>query len=327
MPKVKLTFACGLYDRVLPLYTGAVAVEGVDLNFVNIHSPREIFDRMSASQEFDASEYSSSEFISRYSAKQCPFVPIPVFPSRSFRHGFIAVNRKLVKTAKDLEGGRIGLPMYTMTASVFIKGLLAHECGVDLSNVTWVEGQINGGDRHGNPLTMPLVKPVAIERNQSGKSLSDLLEEGKLHAVVGTSLPRALGRNPDIVRLYPDTHAAEKEYFLRTRIFPIMHLVAIRRDIYEKHPFVATSLYRALVAAKQHAMHKMRIQVSLRYMLPWLADHVAEIDQVFGGDAFPYGIEPNRPTLNALVQYLHEQALIAAPVKVDELFVPIDGGG
>ena len=106
-----------------------------------------------------------------------------------------------------------------------------------------------------------------------------------------------------------------------------MHLVAIRRDIYEKHPFVATSLYRALVAAKQHAMHKMRIQVSLRYMLPWLADHVAEIDQVFGGDAFPYGIEPNRPTLNALVQYLHEQALIAAPVKVDELFVPIDGGG
>ena len=232
-----------------------------------------------------------------------------------------------MKTAKDLEGGRIGLPMYTMTASIFIKGLLAHECGVDLSNVTWVEGQINGGDRHGNPVPMPLVKPVAIERNQSGKSLSDLLEGGKLHAVVGTSLPRALGRNPDIVRLYPDYHAAEKEYFLRTRIFPIMHLVAMRRDIYEKHPFVATSLYWALAAAKQHAMHKMRIQVSLRYMLPWLADHVAEIDQVFGGDAFPYGIEANRPTLNALVQYLHEQALIADPVKVDELFVPLDGGG
>jgi 4,5-dihydroxyphthalate decarboxylase len=114
---VKLTFACGLYDRVLPLYTGAVPVEGVELNFVNIDSPREIFDRMSASQEFDASEYSSSEFISRYSAKQCPFVAIPVFPSRSFRHGFIAVNRKLVKTAKDLEGGRIGLPMSAGQAS------------------------------------------------------------------------------------------------------------------------------------------------------------------------------------------------------------------
>ena len=195
MPKVKLTFACGLYDRVLPLYTGAVPVEGVDLNFVNIDSPREIFDRMSASQEFDASEYSSSEFISRYSAKQCPFVAIPVFPSRSFRHGFIAVNRKLVKTAKDLEGGRIGLPMYTMTASIFIKGLLAHECGVDLSNVTWVEGQINGGDRHGNPVTMPLVKPVAIERNQSGKSLSDLLEEA---SCTPSSAPRCRARSAAI---------------------------------------------------------------------------------------------------------------------------------
>jgi 4,5-dihydroxyphthalate decarboxylase len=213
-----------------------------------------------------------------------------------------------------------------MTASIFIKGLLQHECGVDLSGVTWVEGQINGGDRHGNPTTMPLVRPVAIERNQSGKSLSDLLEEGKLHAVIGTSVPRALGRNPDIVRLFPDYHAAEKDYFLRTRVFPIMHLVAIRRDVYEKHPFVAASLYRALAAAKQHAMHKMRIQVSLRYMLPWLADHIDEIDTVFGGDAFPYGIEPNRPTLNALVLYLHEQSLIPAPVKVDDLFVPIDGG-
>jgi len=207
--KVKLTFACGLYDRVLPLYTGDVPVEGVDLKFVNIDSPREIFDRMSGAQEFDACEYSSSEFISRFAGKQCPFVAIPVFPSRSFRHSFIAINRKLVKTAKDLEGGRIGLPMYTMTASIFIKGLLAHDCGVDLSKVTWVEGQINGAEKHGNPSTMPLVRPVAIERNNSGKSLSDLLEAGDLHAIIGTAMPRALGRNPDIVRLFPNHHETE----------------------------------------------------------------------------------------------------------------------
>ena len=326
MSKVKLTFACGLYDRVLPLYTGDVPVEGVDLKFVNIDSPREIFDRMSGTQEFDACEYSSSEFISRFAGKQCPFVAIPVFPSRSFRHSFIAINRKLVKTAKDLEGGRIGLPMYTMTASVFIKGLLAHECGADLSKVTWVEGQINGAEKHGNPTTMPLVKPVAIERNNSGKSLSDLLEAGDLHAIIGTAMPRALGRNPDIVRLFPNHHEAEKDYYRRTHIFPIMHLVAIRRDVHERHPFVAASLYRALCAAKDIAMTKMRIQASLRYMLPWLADHLQEIDEVFGGDPWPYGIEPNRPTLNALMQYLHEQSLIAAPVSLDELFVPVQGG-
>jgi 4,5-dihydroxyphthalate decarboxylase len=322
MSRLPLTFACGLYDRVVALANGTVPVDGVDLNFINIDSPREIFDRMSGSQEFDASEYSSSEFISRFAAGQCPFVAIPIFPSRSFRHGFIAVNRKFVRTPKDLEGKRVGLPMYTMTASIFIKGLLQHEYGVDLSKIEWVEGQINGGEPHGAPTTMPLVKPVAIERNQSGKSLSTLLEEGSIHATIGTGLPNALGRNPDIERLFPNYRELERDYYRRTRIFPIMHLVAIRRDVYERNPFVATSLYKALNAAKDLAITKMRAVVSLRYMLPWMAADVEEIKEVFGGDAFPYGLEANRPTLEALVQYLHDQHLIATPVKLEDLFVP-----
>ena len=325
MSRLPLTFACGLYDRVVALATGDIPVEGVDLNFINIDSPREIFDRMSGSLEFDACEYSSSEFISRFAAKSCPFVALPVFPSRAFRHGFIAVNRKFIRTAKDLEGKRIGLPMYTMTASIFIKGLLQHELGVDITTIQWVEGQINGDKAHGNPTTMPLVRPVSIERNQTGKSLSTLLEEGEIHATIGTSLPNALGRNPDIVRLFPNFREVEKEYYRRTRIFPIMHLLAIRRDVYERHPFIATSLYKALSASKERAAVKMRSAVSLRYMLPWMADDIEEIDEVFDGDAFPYGIEPNRPTLEALVTYLHDQALIAAPVDIDELFVPTHG--
>lgn len=323
MSKVPLTFACGLYDRAVALATGAVPVDGVDLNFINIDAPREIFDRMSANLEFDASEYSSSEFISRYAAGQCPFVAIPAFPSRAFRHGFIAVNRKHIRSPKDLAGKRIGLPMYTMTASIFIKGLLQHEFGVDLSQVEWVEGQINGGEPHGNPTTMPLVRPVAITANRSGKSLSTLLEEAEIHATIGTSMPKAMATNPNIVRLFPDFVAREKDYFRRTGIFPIMHLVAIRKDVHARHPFVATSLYKALVQAKEVGIAKMRIQPSLRYMLPWLAAHVEELDDVFGGDAFPYGVEANRPTLEALVQYMHDQGLIAAPVKIDDLFVPV----
>lgn len=325
MSKVPLTFACGLYDRAVALATGAVPVEGVDLNFINIDSPREIFDRMSGGLEFDASEYSSSEFISRYSAGNCPFVALPVFPSRSFRHGFIAVNRNFVRTPKDLEGKRIGLPMYTMTASIFIKGLLQHEFGVDLSTIEWVEGQMNGSEAHGNPTTMPLVRPISIERNRTGKSLSTLLEEGGIHATIGTALPRALGRNPDIQRLFPNFREMEKDYFRRTGIFPIMHLIAIRRDVYERHPFVASSLYHAMCAAKELAAVKMRAGVSLRYMLPWMAADIEEIDDLFGGDAFPYGIEANRPTLEALMQYLHDQGLIASPIKIDDLFVPTFG--
>jgi 4,5-dihydroxyphthalate decarboxylase len=321
---VSLTFACGLYDRVLALKTGAVPVEGVDLDFINIDSPREIFDRMAARQEFDVSEFSSSEYVSRFSAGQCPFVALPVFPSRSFRHSFIAVNRRFVKTAKDLAGKRIGLPMYTMTASIFIKGLLQHDNGVDLSGITWVEGQINAADMHGNPSTMPLVRPARIEKNTSGKSLSELLESGEIQAIIGTGMPEALGRNPDIVRLFPNFREVEKDYYKRTRIFPVMHLVAIRKEVYERHPFVAKSLYKAFDAAKNLALTKMKYTGALRYMLPWLPDDLDEIEQVFGGDPWPYGIEPNRPTLEALVRYLHDQGLIAAPIPLDKLFLNVE---
>jgi 4,5-dihydroxyphthalate decarboxylase len=323
MSKVPLTFACGLYDRMLALYTGEVQVEGVDLNFLVEDNPRNIFDRMAGGLEFDASEFSSSEYISRFVAKQCPFVAIPVFASRVFRHSFIFVNRKVIKGAKDIEGKRIGVPVYTMTAAVFIRGLLSDEHGVDFANVEWVEGAINSAAPHGNPTILPTVKKLSISANRSGKSLSTLLEEGELHAIIGTDAPRAFGRNPDIVRLYPDYRAAEMDYYRRTKIFPIMHTVVIRRDVHERHPFVATSLFKACTQAKDIALRKARYRGTLRYTLPWLLAEIDEIDAVFGGDPWPYGVEANRPTLNALVRYLEEQGIVATAPRVDDLFVPI----
>jgi 4,5-dihydroxyphthalate decarboxylase len=324
MAKLPITFACGLYDRMLPLYTKEVEAEGIDLNFLAIDSPREIFDRMSGALEFDASEMSSSEFIARFAAGDCPFVALPVFPSRVFRHGYIAVDRKVIRTPADLAGKRIGVPLYTMTAAIFIRGLLQHDCGVDLSQVRWVEGAMNEAKPHGHPTRLALAKAVAIEPT-GGKSLSDLIAAGEIAATIGTSLPDAMRHNPDIVQLFPDHHEREKDYYRRTRIFPIMHLVALRREIYERHPFVATSLYRAFCEAKDLALQKMRYPGTLRYMLPWMRSEIAEIDEVFGGDPWPYGIEPNRATLEALVQYLAEQGLIAAPVPVEKLFVPTFG--
>jgi 4,5-dihydroxyphthalate decarboxylase len=324
MAKLPITFACGLYDRMLPLYTKEVEAEGIDLNFLAIDSPREIFDRMSGALEFDASEMSSSEFIARFAAGDCPFVALPVFPSRVFRHGYIAVDRKVIRTPADLAGKRIGVPLYTMTAAIFIRGLLQHDCGVDLSQVRWVEGAMNEAKPHGHPTRLALAKAVAIEPT-GGKSLSDLIAAGEIAATIGTSLPDAMRHNPDIVQLFPDHHEREKDYYRRTRIFPIMHLVALRREIYERHPFVATSLYRAFCEAKDLALQKMRYPGTLRYMLPWMRSEIAEIDEVFGGDPWPYGVEPNRATLEALVQYLAEQGLIAAPVPVEKLFVPTFG--
>jgi 4,5-dihydroxyphthalate decarboxylase len=325
MPKIPITFACGLYDRMLPLYTKEVQAEGIDLNFLAIDSPREIFDRMSGALEFDASEMSSSEYIARFAAGDCPFVALPVFPSRVFRHGYIAVDRKAVRSPADLAGKRIGVPLYAMTAAIFIRGLLQHDFGVDLSQARWIEGAMNEAKPHGHPTRLKLAKAVSVAAAPSGKSLSDLIETGEIAATIGTSLPAATSRNPDIGRLFADHHEREKDYYRRTRIFPIMHLVVIRADIYERHPFVATSLYRAFCQAKDLALQKMRYPGTLRYMLPWMGSEIEEIDEVFGGDPWPYGVEPNRATLEALVQYLAEQGLIAGPIPVEKLFVPTYG--
>jgi 4,5-dihydroxyphthalate decarboxylase len=285
MAKLQLTFASALYDRMQPIYTGEVPVDGIDLNFIRIEQPRPIFDRMSGGEEFDVAEYSSSEYVQRYANKQCPFVALPIFPSRAFRHGFIAVHRKAgINRPKDLEGKRVGVPLYTMTAAIFIRGLLQHEYGVDISKIKWVQGAMNTPNAHGSPTVLPLLKPADIEENRSGKSMSDLIEERVVDATLGTSLPESIRHNPDIGRLFPDYEQLEKDYYKRTRIFPIMHLVAIRRDVYEKYPFIASSLYDAMVRSKEIALQKMFNLRALRYMTPWLMRDIDEIYDIFDGD-------------------------------------------
>jgi 4,5-dihydroxyphthalate decarboxylase len=320
--KLPLTFACGLYDRMLRLYTGEVQPVGIDLKFIANDEPRDIFDRMGGKLEFDASEMSSSELISRLGTGQCPFVAIPAFASRVFRHGFIFYNAKSgIRTPKDLEGRRVGVPLYTMSAAIWIRGLLQHEYGVDLTKIRWVQGALKKAGAHGSPTVAPLLKQPTMEINKTGKSLSRLLADGDIDAVISSRPVEGIGSNPDLRRMFPSYREVEKEYYRRTRIFPIMHLIAIRRDVHEAHPFVAQSLYDALCQAKDRALVQMKERGALRYMLPWLPADMDEIDEVFGGDPWPYGIEANRPTLEALVQYMVEQHIIAKRIPIEDLFV------
>jgi len=326
MSKLQLSFACGLYDRMQPLYTGEVKPDGIDLNFIAIDQPRPIFDRMSGGQEFDVAEYSSSEFVQRFARNECPFVAIPVFPSIAFRLGFIAINRRSgIKSPKDLAGKRIGVPLYTMTAAIFINGILINEFGVDLSNVRWVQSAMNAAGAHGSPTVLPLLKKISIENNTTKKTLGQLLAESAIDATLGTSLPAEIRTNPDIVRLFPDYVERDKDLYRRKKIYPIMHLVAIKRTVYERYPFVATSLYDAFVRSKAIALEKLFNLRAVRYMTPFLMREIDDIWEVFGGDPWPYGVEPNRATLEGLVKYLQDLHLISAPVKVDDLFVPTYG--
>lgn len=306
------------------LRRGIVKPEGIDFEFLEIDSPREIFDRMVGEQAFDASELSSSEFISQTGAGKCPFVAIPVFPSKAFRHGFICINRKSgIREPKDLEGKRVGLPLYTQTASIWVRGHLQHEYGVDMDKIHWVQGAVEKAGAHGDPHALPLLKPVPMEINDTGKSLSELLAEGAIDATLGSRLPDSLRTHNDVVRLFPDYRAVEREYYQRTHIHPIMHLVAIRREVYERDPAIAQSLYDACVAAKNWALGKMNNSAAQRLMLPWLFPDLDEIEELFGGDPWPYGVEANRPTLEAMVQYMVEQDFIEKPIPVEELFVPV----
>lgn len=323
MASTAIRFASGLYDRFLPLYTREVTPDGVDLDFNAIDDPREIFDRMAAGLEFDACEMSGTEYITRLASGDCPFVAIPVFASRMFRHGFIVVNKRSgIRAPRDLEGRRIGVQLYTMSAAMWIRGMLQHDHEVDLSNVRWVQGAMDKPGAHGSPTVLPLLKQPNLENNETGGSLSDLLEAGEIDAVIGATLPPALGRNPDIARLFPDFRSAEADYYQRTKIFPIMHLIVIRKDVHDAHPEVASALYDAFCKSKEIALRRMRFSGALRYMLPFLPDDIDEIDRVFGGDPWPYGVEPNRPTLEAELQYMVEQDYIAKSMPVADLFVP-----
>jgi 4,5-dihydroxyphthalate decarboxylase len=327
MSRLRLTYASCKYDRMEALRAGEVAVEGVDLNFMVFPSGRNIFDRMVGGEEFDASELSASEFISLMGRGNAPFVAIPVFPSRVFRHGYMFVNKRAgIRTPKDLEGRRVGLPLYTQTASIWARGHLAHQFGVDIDAIHWVQGAVETGGAHGDPHALPLLRPVPhLEQNTSGVPLGELLARGEIDAYLGSRKPPSFGVHPDVVRLLPNHHALERELYGKHRIFPIMHLVAIRRAVYEKNPWVASSLYAAFVESKRIARARLRYAGSLAAMLPWLQDEIEEIDEVFGGDPFPYGVEPNRPTLQALVQYMVEQHFIPRPIAVDDLFVPLPG--
>jgi 4,5-dihydroxyphthalate decarboxylase len=324
--RLHLTFASCRYDRLEAIRDGDVVVEGVDLTCITLKSGRDVFDRMVGGREFDVAELSASEFISLLGAGDCPFVTIPVFPSRVFRHGYIFVNtRRGIRAPKDLEGRRIGLPLYTQTAAIWARGHLQHQFGVDLSAIAWVQGAVEKAGTHGKPHAPPLLAPVAIEQN-SGAPLGDLLARGEIDALIGSRSPESFGRHPDVARLFPDHRALERKLYETTKIFPIMHLIAMRRDLHERHRWLATSLYQAFVESKRRALTRMRYAGSLAYMLPWLLDEIEEIDEVFGGDAWPYGIKANRATLEALVQYMVEQHFIARPIAIEDLFVPLPPG-
>ena len=322
MPNLRLTFACWDYDRTRPLIDGRVQPEGIDLD-IKVLRPRETFKRMLDDREFHASELSLASYTALKGRGNCPFVAIPVALSKIFRHSCIYVRTGAgIKKPEDLKGKRVGTSQYSSTALTFMRGMLQHEYGVKASDMHWFMGGLNTfTEKPLIPLDLP--KDVKLEFLPAGKTLEGMFEAGELDALLSIYIPSLfLHGSPRIARLFPNFKQVEQDYYRRTRIFPIMHTVAIRDDVHREHPWVARSLYRAFCEAKDLAVNGLYDSDALHLALPWLLDHVEEAWRVFGKDFWAYGLEPNRPTFTAIGQYVHEQGLAPRTVDPSELFVP-----
>jgi 4,5-dihydroxyphthalate decarboxylase len=322
VPALRLTLACWNYDRTRALADGRVRADGIELNYLEL-PVEETFFRMARHREFNVAEMSLSTYVLSCFEPNPPFVAIPVFPSRSFRHSCIYVHGASgIKGPNDLIGRRIGCPEYQLTACVWIRGTLADDHNVPVNAVTYVVG---GQEEPGRPEKVPVDLPASIrvERIGAGKTLASMLSRGEIDALYTPRMPSTFRTgNSCVRRLFEDFPASEREYFHRTAIFPIMHVVVVRREVYDAHPWVAQSLQKAFAAAKAEAYADLSETAALKTTLPWLTAHVEEARREMGDDFWPYGLDRNRHTLATFLRYSHEQGLSKRLLDPVELFAP-----
>ncbi|HEX6198406.1 MAG TPA: hypothetical protein VFZ37_21050 [Jiangellaceae bacterium] len=322
MVALRLTLACGDYDRTKALEEGTVRPDGIELTYLRL-PVEETFFRMLRYREFEVAEMSLSTYLVSLQYDPPPFVGLPVFPSRMFRHGSVYINTDAgIDEPADLRGKEVGVPEYQLSAGVWIRGILADHHGVPVDSVTYrTGGQESSGRIEKSTLRLPdniVVKPIG-----STDTLSRQLATGEIAALYTPRIPGPFAAgDPRVGRLFPDVVTAEKTYFAASGIFPIMHIVVLRRDVYESHPWVAQSLYKAFARAKDEATERLYDSSALRYMLPWLIQHIEEARGLLGDDFWSYGLEANRETLATFLRYHHEQGLSAREIRPEELFAP-----
>jgi 4,5-dihydroxyphthalate decarboxylase len=319
MSKLNLSVAIGDYDRNRPLIDGAVNIDGVDPVFMTL-SPEEIFFRAFRTQDFDICECSLSSFSVKTAAGQCPYVGVPAFVSRMFRHSAIYVRTDRVKKPEDLKGRKVGVPEYQLTAIVWARAILEDEYGVKPSDIHWIRGGIEHAGRP-EKITIDLPKGVRLDNAPEGATISDLLARGEIDGFIAPRPPTTLGQK-NIGWLFADPIAAAKDYFKRTGIFPIMHLIGVRRALADQHPWLPAAALKAFEQSKSIAVANLADPSASKATLPFLEERVREARELMGDDYWAYGLAPNRKTLETFLRHHHAQGLSARLLKPEELFHP-----
>ena len=322
MSKLRLSFGCWNYDRTRALMDGRVQVDGIDLNYLNM-PVEETFFRMLRHREFEVAEMSLSSYTVSLFSEARPFIAIPIFPSRFFRHSSIYVNAASgIREPRDLIGKRVGNPEYQMTAPAWIRGILQDEYDVPVDSVTYFTG---GEEEPGRTekIKLNLPRNIKVERIGPQQTLSSMLANGEIDALYTARMPSSYhASGGKVKRLFESYVDVEKAYYRKTKIFPIMHTVVIRRDVYEQNRWVAQALYKAFCEAQAETYNDIYETAALKAMLPWLTAHVEEARAEMGKDFWPYGLEKNHAALDTFLRYSYEQGLSKRKLSPEDLFAP-----
>jgi 4,5-dihydroxyphthalate decarboxylase len=317
--RVHLTLATTDYDHVRDLVNGIVRPEGTVLTAF-VLPIEEIFYRFIKNREWDVSEMSFGKFIGYASQGNSPFVGIPVFPSRVFRHSaFYVRSDRGISTPKELEGKRVGIPEWAQTAGIYARGYLSETAGVDLRKIHWVQAGMNQAGRE-EKVAFKLPAGIQYEQRRD-TSISDMLLAGEVDAAISARVPDAFSKGGGkIVRLFPNYRAEEMRYHAATGIYPIMHVMAMRRAVFERYPWIAMNLFKAFDEAKGRSLERIQDLTASRIPVPWAAAIAGELGENFGDDPFPYGLEENRKTLDAFCRFAHAQGVTEKRLTPDDLF-------
>jgi 4,5-dihydroxyphthalate decarboxylase len=322
MAKLSLSVAVGDYDRTRPLIDGRVGIDGVDPVYMAL-APEEIFFRAFRHAEFDVCELSLSSFTVRTARGDCPYVGVPAFPSRAFRHTAICVRKdRGIDKPADLRGRRIGTPEYQLTACVWARAILEDEYGVKPADIVWVRGGLEQPGRE-EKIKLDLPAAIRIESAPAGETLSGMLERGAIDGVIGPRAPSCFERgHPEVGWLFADPTAAAADYYRRTGIFPIMHILGVRRSLAERHPWLPAALLKAFEESKRRALEHLTDTSATKVTLPFVEEQLRRARQLMGADFWSYGVAANRATLDTFLGHHHRQGLSARRLAVEELFHP-----
>ena len=316
---LRLSLAMGDYDRSRPLIDGRVAIDGVEPVVMTL-SPEEIFFRAMRQEAFDIAELSLSSYLVRVARGDSPYVGVPVFLSRAFRHTAWWARRDRIRTPQDLKGRRVGLPEYQLTAHVWARDILQQDHGVAPTDITWVRGGIDMPGRT-EKISLALPEGLRIEEAPAGRTISELLDAGEIDGFLAPRAPSAAAqRNPQVRWLFDDPTAAARDWYGRTGIFPIMHLVGVRRTLAQQHPWLPAAVLKAFEQAKALAAQQLADTSATKVMLPFVEEQLAATRALLGDDYWSYGVERNRATLQAFARAHHAQGLSARALATEELF-------